>query len=1027
MNKREIIKKKLNKIKEKFNSKDRSEKEKKRYKESMISFNKHFHKGNYDEVDKTLDKLENDVLIRQSIPWSDSFDNENVWTNDSTYPWKYGLAESLENPPPTAQEGSGVIYFDDYSYSTGSTGTIMSPEIDLSSGIAPILSFYHYDATATSNEDTIQVVDGNDTVIFTTPSTADEWTKHTVELSTYVGESSFQFGFKGTSVYGYSNPHIDNVYIGEPQTCPEPTGLNVQNITTISADLHWTAGGSNETDWNIEYGYQGFTEGTGTISTLTTDSTLLTGLTSNTSYDFYVQANCGDGDTSPFAGPFTFTTSPTCDDTVTYTQVNNGDYTVTVTSLAGEAASVTVNGELESGFDYLYVTDGTEKSLNPDQNAGVFTNAVFTSTDGTISVNITNDGSITNGDITLAFACATCPKPTDLTASNITSTSADISWTAGGSETVWNIEYGDQGFTEGTGTISALTTDSTLLTGLTSNTSYDFYVQANCGDGYTSTFTGPFTFNTQFIPPYLNDFSTFPGTGWSGGQGLFAEGGPGPSGTTSNWYVDGFGNVGTTGAARINIYGLQNEWLISPVFDLSLSGDNCYLDMKAALTDWTNVSSDTMDDDDVVRVLISIDSQVSWTELHTWDHNNQPSATGTHMPRINLAAYNGGQATFAIYAESTTNTSDYDFFIDNFRISTLIPCLEPTGLNVQNITATSADLNWTAGEVETQWNIEYGDTGFTPGTGTTISVTTNPYSLTELTSSTSYDFYVQADCGDTSTWTGPFTFRTLGECNYSISVFDSFGDGWNGNSIKLFANGVLIDSFENTNGAGAEQSFEFGVNTGDSITSEWTSGSFIDETSYTIYDNLGNVVVSVINSSVPSVPIAFTASCALPTCPEPTELNVQNITTTSADLNWTAGGVETEWNIEYGDTEFTPGTGTTISVTTNPYSLTELTSSTSYDFYVQADCTGTGTGTGTGYWAGPFTFTTCDMSLSTGWNNVSVGVQEASISSPDIIVIYEYTTGEYNEVGDTNGQYLLKGKKGYWIRAESNIIIYYQS
>ena len=54
MKRKEIIKKKLNKIREKFNRKNRSEKEKKIYKESMIAINKHFHKREYNEVDKIL-------------------------------------------------------------------------------------------------------------------------------------------------------------------------------------------------------------------------------------------------------------------------------------------------------------------------------------------------------------------------------------------------------------------------------------------------------------------------------------------------------------------------------------------------------------------------------------------------------------------------------------------------------------------------------------------------------------------------------------------------------------------------------------------------------------------------------------------------------------------------------------------------------------------------------------------------------------------------------------------------------------
>ena len=41
-------------------------------------------------------------------------------------------------------------------------------------------------------------------------------------------------------------------------------------------------------------------------------SSYLSGLNSGSSYDVYVQAECGAGDTSSFAGPLTFTTSSQC-------------------------------------------------------------------------------------------------------------------------------------------------------------------------------------------------------------------------------------------------------------------------------------------------------------------------------------------------------------------------------------------------------------------------------------------------------------------------------------------------------------------------------------------------------------------------------------------------------------------------------------------------------------------------------------------------------------------------------------------
>ena len=60
-------------------------------------------------------------------------------------------------------------------------------------------------------------------------------------------------------------------------------------------------------------------------------------------------------------------------------------------------------------------------------------------------------------------------------------------------------------------------------------------------------------------------------------------------------------------------------------------------------------------------------------------------------------------------------------------------CVDPIALTAGNVTSSSADLSWTALGTETAWNIQYGAAGFTPGSGTVVNVTTNPYTLTGLT------------------------------------------------------------------------------------------------------------------------------------------------------------------------------------------------------------------------------------------------------------------------------------------------------
>ena len=91
--------------------------------------------------------------------------------------------------------------------------------------------------------------------------------------------------------------------------CLDPSNLNANNISDTMVDLGWTENGG-ATLWNIEWGAAGFTPGTGTTETGVTENPFtLTGLTAETDYEFYVQTDC-EGDTSPWVGPFAFSTFP---------------------------------------------------------------------------------------------------------------------------------------------------------------------------------------------------------------------------------------------------------------------------------------------------------------------------------------------------------------------------------------------------------------------------------------------------------------------------------------------------------------------------------------------------------------------------------------------------------------------------------------------------------------------------------------------------------------------------------------------
>ena len=72
------------------------------------------------------------------------------------------------------------------------------------------------------------------------------------------------------------------------------------------------------------------------------------------------------------------------------------------------------------------------------------------------------------------------------TASNVTTNSVTLNWTADPMAQTWTIEYGFEGFNQGTGTTVLANTNSYVVTGLLDDTPYEFYVKANCGTNWSS-------------------------------------------------------------------------------------------------------------------------------------------------------------------------------------------------------------------------------------------------------------------------------------------------------------------------------------------------------------------------------------------------------------------------------------------------------------------------------------------------------------------------------------------------------------
>lgn len=208
---------------------------------------------------------------------------------------------------------------------SGNTDVMTTPTIDVSLLESPILMFdWSHAYNSTYPDDSIQVLVSDDgganwTVVwsragieFESNDGAGNTTPGTFVTTDLIDISAFGDQIK-VRFYGYSDYgpdcYIDNVMINEAPACPQPIDLGATAIASNSADLIWTSfSGLSE----IEFGLAGFPPtGVPTYSGVTSPYNVA-GLTSITSYSFYVRDDCGGGEFSWWSGPYTFMTQPSC-------------------------------------------------------------------------------------------------------------------------------------------------------------------------------------------------------------------------------------------------------------------------------------------------------------------------------------------------------------------------------------------------------------------------------------------------------------------------------------------------------------------------------------------------------------------------------------------------------------------------------------------------------------------------------------------------------------------------------------------
>ncbi|MGD9492276.1 MAG: choice-of-anchor J domain-containing protein [Bacteroidales bacterium] len=632
----------------------------------------------------------------------------------------------------------------------------------------------------------------------------------------------------------------------------------------------------------------------------------------------------------------------------------------------------------------------------------------------------TNISSLPAAGQVYTFTPASCSAPGSLTATNITTTSADLGWTS--AATSFQIEYGPAPLTPGTGTRVVTSSNPFSISSLSANTSYSFYIRSICAVGDTSNWAGPMTFTTACDVASIPFFEGFENNNVQDAAIANCWTQEAVSGTDqilANTSITTYNRTPRTGSWNAFLEYSNDRWMFQA---LSLTAATSYTFEMYVRQDATSGAEVSVFYGTAANAAAMTEMIVDTTLV---TNGNYQLITGTFTPATT--------GTYYLGIESKLTFAPYYISIDDIKVVETPTCIAPTNLDATDLATDSANLSWTS--AATEFQIEYGVSSYTFGTGTRTITSNNPYSLTGLSANTSYDFYVRAICsaGDTSDWTGPFTFTTNCAAISAFPWIETFNSTsttencWS--IIDANADGTLWDMSDNGAPIEGDESaiiytdYNYGANDDYLITPQLTltgnqqmkflykvesssepndfevllstTGAnpadfthvILDSASYSNEDPEEQIIY--LDSYTGNVYIAFhipengldgwvlyidsVVVENIPSCPEPLSLQVANIASDSADLSWTSSA--SEFQIEYGVSPLTLGTGTRIITSNNPHSLTGLTASTSYDFYVRAICAAGDTSD----WAGPITFTTnCDAV------NVPYSENFDGVTTPDI-------------------------------------------
>ena len=876
-----------------------------------------------------------------ALPLMENFDN--IGSGSTVYPncWlRYNNYSTTTSYPYVStsyhNSGNASLYF----YSSSSTyNYAVLPPID--ANIYPINTLqvsFQMRSTSSATTSSIQVgvmTDSSNVSTFVPVQTVHNSTTGVFEpfevpLTSYTGTGQF-IALKLVNTSSTYSIYMDDLIVDIAPLCDKPTNVIASNLTADGADINWLPGG-DETGWEIVVVPAGMSITTGTPEPVSAHPYTLTNLNPNTAYDVYVRADCGTGvDFSSWSQVCHFTTTPLCSapTDVEVSQVAGSSALLTWTPAVFGATAYTV-AYTETGMD-----SWTSQSVTGD-------NYMLTGLTPETSYTVTITSECDEGTaptITKTFSTP-CLYGGNMQIGNGTTTTYQLPL-----NNYYNYSYSQQIFLaselSGPATISDIAFEYSYSSPSTAKSNVSIYLGHTNKSSFSSTsdtvnpanlqlvYTGPM--NCQQGWNTFNFTSAFQ---YNGTDNLVVAIDDNSGDYDNSSYTFYAHNAGATRS----MYFYSDTYNMDPT-DPASSGAS-----SSTTSSRTNIKISTPCDYTVTciapNVYVSDATENSLTV--NWAPGNNESSWEVE--------YNSSTDSTWVSQGTVTNAP---YTINGLQPNTLY------NIRMRSVCGGGEFSNWVTVSERTACApiaaVPYMENfdSWTGATTTSVSDNNLPYCWSYFNegTNTSYSGYPIIYASATYAASGSnsmrfYTYTTAGTYDDQTAILPPVDV----TTLPINTLQLTFDARQNT--TSYPFVLEVGVMTDPTDINTFMLVSTItcQSTTYTNYEiplsqYTGTGAYIAIRAPQPSANYNYgyvdnVVLENIPTCPKPTQVHVVSSTSTSVELGWTENGTASNWDIEYGPVGFAIGSGTEVSASTNPFTVSGLNPSTVYDFYVRANCGG---------------------------------------------------------------------------------------